>query len=138
MNARLMIVEDAKYLILAEEWMRDRYISYLEAKSGLAWIIEDEGRPLCAFGATEYWPGVYEVWFNLIEKVKIISQVRMAKRYIDQQAEMVGAWRLFALIKCDFEISKRFAEWLGFEYEGRLRKFNPDGSDAFMYAKIRS
>src|SRR5210317_1464725 len=39
-------------------------------------------------------------------------------------------------IRKDFAQGKRFAEWLGLENEGLMRKFGFDGSDQYMYARI--
>jgi len=44
--------------------------------------------------------------------------------------------RVQTAIRKDFAQGKRFAEWLGLESEGLMRKFGFDGSDQYMYARI--
>ena len=39
-------------------------------------------------------------------------------------------------IKKDFEQGQRFAEWLGLENEGLMKKFGFDGTDQYRYARI--
>jgi len=39
-------------------------------------------------------------------------------------------------IKKDFKEGLRFAEWLGLEKEGLMRKWGFDGSDQYMYARL--
>ena len=38
--------------------------------------------------------------------------------------------------KQDFQQGIRFAEWLGLEREGLMKKWGFDGSDQYMYARI--
>ena len=39
-------------------------------------------------------------------------------------------------IRKDFSEGQRFAEWLGLEKEGLMRKWGFDGSDQYMYARL--
>jgi len=134
-NVRNMTVSDIPSLKLSEEWMRDRYIPYLESGSP-SYIVENEGRPLCAFGCVLLWDGVCEVWYNLISREKTISQIRIIKKYLKEQAESLKIRRMQATIKCSSLVGRKFIEAMGFTLEGKLKKFMPDYSDAFMYARI--
>jgi len=131
-----MTLDDIVHLKLPEEWMRERYIPYIEAQTGPAWVLEDEGKILCMFGASFYWKGVCEVWFNLIEKTKPITQVRTIRRYLEEQAKVYGAWKAFAMIKCNFLVGKKFVEAVGFKYKTTLEKHHPDKSDAYLYERF--
>jgi hypothetical protein len=44
--------------------------------------------------------------------------------------------RVEITVKHDFEQGKKWAESLGFEQEGLLRKYGPNGEDYFMYARV--
>jgi len=138
MSVRKMTIADIAVLKLPEQWMRDRYEMYLDAGTGPAWIMEDNGRPLCAFGAAFLWDGVCEVWFNLIEKTNTIGQIRAAKRYLLEQGKKYKVRRFHATIKCDSKISSRFVEALGFKCEtpNGMKNYNPDGSTAYLYSRI--
>jgi len=135
-NIRKMTLDDIPLLNLSEDWMRGRYRMYLAAETGPSWVMEDNGGLLCAFGAAFLWSGVCEVYFNLIEKRHIISQLRTVKRFLDEQGKKYNVRRFHATVKCDFDIGKKFIEFLGFQCEGKLRKYNPDGSDAYLYSRI--
>jgi RimJ/RimL family protein N-acetyltransferase len=50
-----------------------------------------------------------------------------------------GAYNLQRLeinVRSDYLIGKRFAEKLGFEPEGIMRKYGFDGSDYILYARV--
>jgi len=138
MNVRKMTIADIEYLNLEADWMKGRYESYLNAQTGPAWILEDESGPLCAFGAAFFWEGVAEVWFNLISRRKIFSQIKIARQYLDEQTKIFKAHRVFATTKCDFKVGQRFLEWFGFKCETPegMAGYNPDGSSAYLYAKV--
>jgi hypothetical protein len=133
-----MTTEDIPFLKLDAEWMRDRYYRYLEEELCPAFIMEDEGRLLCAFGAAFLWDSVCEVWFSLIRKEKTISMIRTMRRYIDLVREKYNVRRFHATIKCNSAVSKKLVETLGFKCETPegMKFYNPDGSDAYMYSRI--
>ena len=44
--------------------------------------------------------------------------------------------RIQAAVRADWPEAQRFAEFLGLENEGLMRKYGPDGSDYFRFAKV--
>lgn len=44
--------------------------------------------------------------------------------------------RVETAVACDFPQGQRWAELLGFEREGRMRAYTPDGQDCDLYARI--
>jgi hypothetical protein len=44
--------------------------------------------------------------------------------------------RVETAVACDFPQGHRWAELLGFEREGRMRAYTPDGHDCDLYARI--
>ena len=44
--------------------------------------------------------------------------------------------RVQTAVRKDFKTGIRFAEWLGFEREGLMKKWGFDGTDQYMYARI--
>ena len=131
-----MTIDDIQLLKLEADWMYDRYRMYLHAGTGPAWIMDDDGGPLCAFGAAFLWDGVCEVWFNLIKKDKIKSQLRIIKAILNEQGRHYHVTRYQATVKESFCKGIKFVKALGFEFEGKLRRYLPDGSDADMYSRL--
>lgn len=57
---------------------------------------------------------------------------------LDDIAEQNNFVRVQATTHRQFERGRRFLEWLGFEREGVLRNYGPDGSDHIIYARIKN
>ena len=131
-----MTIEDVKYLKLPAEWMRQKYKEAFEFREDPAWMMEHEGRIICAFGAANLWGGVYEIWFNLIRIERPIQMIRVIRRHLAEYAGVYKADRLQSIVKCDFEQARKFTEFFGFKLEGVLKMYNPDRTDAYMYSKI--
>lgn len=150
MNTRPITVGDIDSLNLSEQWMRDRYRTYIEADVGPAWIVEDEKGVLCAFGAAVYWNGMWcggaegnvnglcEVWYILIDKRKILSQMKEIKKHLSEQPKKYGVHRLQAVTKKGFEAGVRLFEFLGFKCEtpDGMKKYFPDGATGLLYSKV--
>ena len=45
-------------------------------------------------------------------------------------------WRIQASVHTTDEQSIKFAEWMGFENEGLMKKFGPDGADYYRFARV--
>jgi RimJ/RimL family protein N-acetyltransferase len=71
-----------------------------------------------------------EMWKYPLATAKAIKKdfARVAKEHNIQRVQ-TG-------IRKDFKQGIRFAEWLGLEREGLMRKWGFDGSDQYMYARI--
>ena len=46
-----MTLDDVPKLKLDVPWMYERFRNYIEHNSGPAWVLEEQGQVLCAFGA---------------------------------------------------------------------------------------
>ena len=44
--------------------------------------------------------------------------------------------RVQASVHVDDKQAVRYVEWLGFENEGLMKKFGPDGSDYYRFARV--
>ena len=60
------------------------------------------------------------------------EMIQLAKR----RAKENNITRVQSAIRKDFTEGQRFAEWLGLEKEGLMRKWGFDGSDQYMYARL--
>lgn len=49
---------------------------------------------------------------------------------------LAGLPRIEASSECTFEQGCRWLEMLGFEQEGRMRRYGPDGADHYRYARV--
>lgn len=138
MNVREMTVDDVGILNLWEEWMKQVYQRYLETQSGNAWILEDENGPICAFGGAFLWPGNCEIWFNLIRKAHPITIIRTVRRYLEEQSKRLNVRRVQATSRCDSIMNNKFLKSFGLKNEtpDGMAEYNPDGSDAYMYARL--
>ena len=46
--------------------------------------------------------------------------------------------RIETSVTCNFENGRRWAQSLGFAYEGTMKAFTPDGRDCDLFAKVRA
>lgn len=139
MIIRQMDIDDVPKLRLEETWMYDRFRNYFECGIGPAWMVEKNGRMLCAFGALFEWKwgGACEVWFNLLDRKYIISAVKIIKRYLPVIARSYNVKRAQAIVSRDSKINVRFLEFMNFYNEtpnGMKHKLH-NGKDAFLFAR---
>ncbi len=88
-------------------------------------------------GLTICWPGMAEAWCLFIHDITNYPMIaRVAKRQLRTWADEYNLVRIQAPLREDFMAGITFAHWLGFECEGRMRKFHPDGCDALMHSII--
>lgn len=116
--------------------MREKYMIYVIEKNNPAWMIEHEGRRVCAFGAIILWQGVCELWFNLISYENTLSILRILRRSIKENAQKYHIKRMQAAVNVDSAIENRFVSFFDFQLEGILRSYEPNGNDAYMYSRI--
>lgn len=72
------------------------------------------------------------VWALLSKDLPMVAVHRAVMRWLD--ACLIP--RLETWVMVGHEEGERWAEMLGFEAEGRMKKFRPDG-DAWLYARVR-
>ena len=91
----------------------------------------------CA-GVSVMWEGVAEGWLVMSKHASKypVSIARYTEGLFDDIMKRNGLWRIQASVNASDVTSVKFAHWLGFEYEGIMRKFAPDGADYFRYARL--
>ena len=95
-------------------------------------------KPVFAAGMKMIWGQVAEGWViasNDMWKYPL-GVARAIRKDFARVAKEHNIKRVQTAIRKDFAQGKRFAEWLGLENEGLMRKFGFDGSDQYMYARI--
>lgn len=89
-------------------------------------------------GAYRSWPGSAQAWAVFdkavdhfpIELTKVcLSLMQYARKEQDLR-------RLSLTVRDGFKKGDRFAKALGFEPEGHMRRYLPDGGDAILYARL--
>tara|TARA_R100001086_G_C11655628_1_gene208666 strand:+ start:102 stop:524 length:423 start_codon:yes stop_codon:yes gene_type:complete len=89
-------------------------------------------------GIHEMWPGVGEGWVILSKHAPKwkLSLARYAKTLFGSILATTNLHRVQASIHMKDPDAIRFARWMGFEHEGVMYKFGPDGSDYYRMAKV--
>jgi hypothetical protein len=103
-----------------------------------AWTYMVEDKPIAIFGGFVFIPGVIHFWAMLSDDVKKYP-VEFHKQTLDilkWYEETEKPRRLQWEVRCDYEEGQRWAESLGLQREGILRKWTPDGADHYLYARI--
>jgi len=100
-------------------------------------ICEQEEIIACG-GVHIMWEGVGEAWLVLSKEAykSPISVARYTYQLFDTIMNENELWRVQASVHTDDDESVRFAEWLGFEDEGLMKKFGPDGADYIRMARV--
>jgi RimJ/RimL family protein N-acetyltransferase len=110
-----------------------------EGKSGVDGytLIEDDEVIVCG-GVHMMWTGVGEGWLVMSKHAydKPITVARYTQRLFDTIMGDNAMWRVQASVHTNDEQSVKFAEWLGFEIEGVMKKFGPDGTNYFRMARV--
>jgi RimJ/RimL family protein N-acetyltransferase len=60
----------------------------------------------------------------------------VAKSFSDIVAQSLSLHRLQLTVRLDEPRALRWAEYLGFEIEGLMRKYSPDGADTYILARV--
>jgi RimJ/RimL family protein N-acetyltransferase len=84
------------------------------------------------------WGQVAEGWVIATQDVwdYPLSVAKAIRKDFARVAKENNIVRVQTAIRKDFEQGQRFAEWLGLENEGLMRKFGFDGTDQYRYARI--
>ena len=84
------------------------------------------------------WGQVAEGWVIATQDVwnYPLSEAKAIRKDFAKVAKENNITRVQSAIRKDFTEGQRFAEWLGLEREGLMRKWGFDGSDQYMYARL--
>jgi hypothetical protein len=99
-------------------------------------IVNDN--PIFAAGMKMVWGQVAEGWVIATSELwnHPLSVAKAIKKDFARVAKKNNITRVQSAIRKDFKEGQRFAEWLGLEKEGLMRKWGFDGSDQYMYARL--
>ena len=99
-------------------------------------IVNDN--PIFAAGMKIIWGQVAEGWVIATSEMwkHPLGVAKAIKKDFARVAKENNITRVQSAIRKDFSEGQRFAEWLGLEKEGLMRKWGFDGSDQYMYARL--
>ncbi len=110
-----------------------------QADAGIAYTgRNDEGDIIAIGGVTLMWDKVGSGWVmtsGLILKYKAWTH-RAIRNILEQAIVKHNLHRIESIILKDHCVSQKWAERLGFEREGLMRKYDTDGNDYYLYARI--
>lgn len=98
------------------------------------------GEIACVGGTVILWPGVGEMWMILTANCKDLTSGTEIALKIRHEMKVLMAennlWRIQASVRTDFPLAERLTQALGFIKEGVMKKYLPDGTDAYLYARV--
>ena len=131
------LIGQAKLNEAEKKFLLDRHL-YSIAADGHGVSFVANGHLLGAGGIIPIWDGLGEAWVlpgNLIHRHRK-TFVRLVRDGIDRMNAEHQFRRIQATARADAASAQRFLEFLGFEREGCLRAYGPDGADHFLFAKM--
>lgn len=111
------------------------YAAGLVAQSPVGWTGLVDGAVVGCAGLAECGQGRLEAWTLLAPEAFVVFREihRAVRRVLDD-----SAWhRVEMKVDAEHAAAIRWAEHLGFECEGRMRKYTADRRDVLLYARIR-
>jgi hypothetical protein len=99
-------------------------------------IVNDN--PIFAAGMKMIWGQVAEGWVIATSEMwkHPLGVAKAIKKDFAKVAKQNNINRVQTSIRADFKEGLRFAEWLGLENEGLMKRFGFDGSDQYRYARL--
>jgi RimJ/RimL family protein N-acetyltransferase len=122
----------------SDEIARQRGEFYLSR--GPCFTAREDGKVVGAGGLLIMWPGVGEGWM-LANKDAALRHKKYAYEVVIEHilklACELNLRRIQAHVDVNVPAAVKFAEQLGFQREGLMRKYGEDGSDHYLYAIVR-
>lgn len=103
--------------------------------NGLAYAAVEGDTVLACAGLLPMWEGRAEAWALMGSDLKrnFVAIHHAAQRFLS----IADFRRIEAVVDAEFCNGKKWMERLGFQPEGLMRAYTPDGRDCIRYAKVR-
>ena len=99
--------------------------------------VEIDGEIMAVYGIVKMWEGVGQCFaITSTDYHDAISYTRHAKSFVVNAMREFGFNRVQTYVSVDNGSFGKWAELVGLEKEGLMRKFSPQGKDMFMYSRI--
>jgi len=108
-------------------------------KEGPSFTLEVDGKVIWCGGIRVFWEGVGEAWCLISDEGARMPKTVFSsiKKILDFVQKDLALHRVQATARIDIPMFHKFLEHLGFEREGVLRKFLADGTDSYIYSRVR-
>lgn len=128
--------DHAAYVRALGKW--DAGVAPALVRSGGVALVAPEGVVACA-GVSLFWEGVGQLWMRVSDLSEQYPHAlaKRAKTFVGMAESSLNLRRLQAVVLAENEVARRFICWLGFQAEGLLRNYGPEGADYIMFAKVR-
>jgi len=104
------------------------------ADAGMAETLIHDDEVLAMWGAEEAWQGRVIVWALLSESAG--QAMTVIHRHLVKFLKRLDARRLETYVDVGFAPGHRWVKMLGFEVEGYMKSFRPNGDDMVLYARV--
>ena len=110
----------------------------IQSRLGLAVTALVDTHPVAIFGCIMLWPNVAELWSIISDDARRYPKqlTLVGKAFCDIAAQSLSLHRLQITVRLDEPRALRWAKYLGFEVEGMMRKYTPDGMDSYILARV--
>jgi hypothetical protein len=116
----------------------EQYTKLSSSENVVMYTICDDDRPIAVVGANMVWPGFMMAWGILSDDIvkKPIAFTKEIKRLFDVHFEELSLYRVSMEVKADFCPGVKWMRLLGFDLEGTMKKWGPDKSDYYLFARV--
>lgn len=116
--------------------INDQHLTDIEKSGYSRTFFNKEGEVIACVAAIEKWPGRAEAWAVVSEKasIHVFSLSKGMKNLLDN----LPFTRVEAVVADNFGKGCRLVRILGFELEGHLKKYFPNGTGVFLYSRIKN
>lgn len=106
---------------------------------GVGYSVFDNRNLVFCAGVIPYWKGVGEAWIicDICVKHYIRELYHYTKLYLDKIIDIYKLHRVQSSVMVDYQAGHRFLERMGLQKEGLMRKYDWQGKDYFLYARVR-
>jgi len=102
---------------------------------GVGWAAEYDGHVIACAGIVHIHDGRGHAWGMFSQAA--LAHFKTIHRVVREVVQSCPWRRVEITVDCHHLAARRWAERLGFECEGTMRAYTPDGRDCFLYARIR-
>ena len=139
LELREFVKEDIDSIELGYEMTQESRDAFTAHYAIDGYTLLDDGKIVAMGGVHMLWNKVGEAWVLLSKHAK--SKPRTVAKYADLMFDVIVHKNKLERIQASIAVNDakaiRFGKWLGFEMEGLMRKYGPDGSDYYRLARVQ-
>jgi hypothetical protein len=103
-------------------------------ETGVAYSGFCNGKLVAVGGIICPWPGMGEMWAVLNGSTGCVLGLNKAvRRVVAGVVRNMSLRRIQANVDANSKVAIRWAEWIGFKFEGEMPKYGPNGEDFLRY-----